>query len=182
MQSSFSLRSQPALARHLPSRPRPPRSQSIPGQQNVSVNITASSSAYRGPITVTLTGLPSGITVSPLTLTAGGSGTLTLNASLSAGQEGFSSTLLVGAPTSWTAPVIVVGIGGFGSGNIATFPYCFHLQSFFCSGSLGHQPSDREHQYEWRGDCEQDNRCSRHHHHHFSRRPDILSAQRQRQR
>src|SRR5271155_660950 len=59
-----------------------------PGQQNVPVTITAGSSPYTGPIIVTLTGLPSGITVSPLVLTAGSSGTLTINASLSAGQEG----------------------------------------------------------------------------------------------
>jgi hypothetical protein len=82
-----------------------------PGQQNVPVTITTSSSTYSGPISVTLTGLPSGITVSLLTLTAGSSGTLELSASLSAGQEGFSATTLP-IPTSWTAPVTVVGAAG----------------------------------------------------------------------
>jgi hypothetical protein len=58
-----------------------------PGQQNVPVTIdvwpTVGSSSYAGPITVTLTRLPSGITASPLTLTTGSSGTLNLSASLS---------------------------------------------------------------------------------------------------
>jgi hypothetical protein len=83
-----------------------------PGQQNIPITIIASSSANTGPISVTLTGLPSGITISPLTLTAGSAGTLTLNASLSAGQEGFPPTVLIGAPTSWTAAVTVVGAAG----------------------------------------------------------------------
>jgi hypothetical protein len=83
-----------------------------PGQQNIPVTITVSGSASGGRIGVTLTGLPSGITVSPLTLTAGNSGTITLSASLSAGQEGFPPTVLIGAPTSWTAPVMVVGTAG----------------------------------------------------------------------
>ena len=83
-----------------------------PGQQT-SVTITASGSPQAGPIGITLTGLPSGITVSPLTLTAGSSGTLTLSASVSAGQEGFSPpTMLIGALQSWTAPVTLVGASG----------------------------------------------------------------------
>lgn len=44
-----------------------------PGQQNVPVGITVGKSTYTGPITVTLTGLPSGITVTPLTLSNGAS-------------------------------------------------------------------------------------------------------------
>jgi hypothetical protein len=89
----------------------PPSLTIYPGRQ-ASVTITASGSPQAGPISITLTGLPSGITVSPLTLTAGSSGTLTLSASVSAGQEGFSSTILIGAPTSWTAPVTVSGAAG----------------------------------------------------------------------
>jgi len=82
-----------------------------PGQQNVAVVITAKSGTYTGPVAVTLNGLPSGITVSPLSLSTGSSGTLLLNASLSAGQEGFPPT----APsmqTSWTAAATVVGVAG----------------------------------------------------------------------
>jgi CotH kinase protein/Bacterial Ig-like domain (group 3) len=82
-----------------------------PGQQNVAVVVTAKSSTYTGPIAVTLSGLPSGITVSPLSLTAGSSGTLTLNASVSAGQEGFLPTG-PSMQTSWTSPVTVVGLAG----------------------------------------------------------------------
>lgn len=79
-----------------------------PGQQNIPVVVRASLSTYHGPIVVTLTGLPSGIAASPLTLTAGKSGTILLCASKSAGQEGFSSTSL-NIPTSWTAQASVVG-------------------------------------------------------------------------
>jgi CotH kinase protein/Bacterial Ig-like domain (group 3) len=82
-----------------------------PGQQNVPVTITAWGRPYTVPITVTLTGLPSGIKVSPLVLTAGSAGTLRISASLSAGQEGFSPTTRP-IPTSWTAPVTVVGVEG----------------------------------------------------------------------
>jgi hypothetical protein len=81
-----------------------------PGQQNVPVTITASGT-YSGQIGVTLTGLPSGIAVSSLTLTAGGSGTLLLSASGSAGQEGFPAST-GSTQTSWTAPVTVVGAAG----------------------------------------------------------------------
>jgi hypothetical protein len=79
-----------------------------PGQQNVALSVTVGSSAYAGPISVTLSGLPSGITVSPLTLTAGSSGTLYLNASVSAGNEGFYG----GFNADWTAPVTVVAAAG----------------------------------------------------------------------
>jgi hypothetical protein len=82
-----------------------------PGQQDVPVTITATSSTYTGLIIVTLSGLPSGITASPLTVTAGSSGTLLLSASSSAGQEGFPYQNLP-EPTSWTAPVTVSGIAG----------------------------------------------------------------------
>src|SRR6185437_11384619 len=54
-----------------------------PGQQEVALGVSTSGSAYGGPITLTLKGLPSGITVPPVMLTAGDSGTLRLSASLS---------------------------------------------------------------------------------------------------
>ena len=82
-----------------------------PGQQNVPVSISVGASTYTEPISITLTGLPSGITVTPLTLTSGGTGTLKLSASVSAGQEGFQNT----APTmttSWTAAANVVAAAG----------------------------------------------------------------------
>jgi len=83
-----------------------------PGQQNVPIAVTVgSSTSYAGPISVTLTGLPSGITVSPLTLTAGSTGNLSLSASGSAGQEGFPNTY-PSLNTSWTAKVSVVAAAG----------------------------------------------------------------------
>ena len=82
-----------------------------PGQQNVPITITANSNLNVGPIGITLTGLPSGITASPVTLFAGNAGTLNLSASLSAGQEGFSNQLLE-IPTSWTARVTVEAAAG----------------------------------------------------------------------
>lgn len=60
---------------------------------------------------MTLTGLPSGITVSPLSLAAGSSGTLNLSATRAAGQEGFDPTNNP-TPTTWTAQVKVVGVAG----------------------------------------------------------------------
>jgi len=82
-----------------------------PGQQNVPVAISIGASSYEGPISVTLTGLPSGITVAPLVLAAGGTGNLILNASGSAGQEGFPNTY-PSQNTSWTAQVKVVAAAG----------------------------------------------------------------------
>jgi CotH kinase protein/Bacterial Ig-like domain (group 3) len=78
-----------------------------PGQQNVPLTIKVSGS-NPGPVAITLSGLPSGITVSPLKVTPGNAGTLMLSASLSAGQEGFSNQNL-SIPTSWTARVTVYG-------------------------------------------------------------------------
>jgi hypothetical protein len=87
-----------------------------PGQQNVPVTITVNSGDndndnYTGPVVVTLTGLPSGITVTPVTLTPGSSGALYLNASVSAGQEGFPP-VTASRNTSWTASATVVGAAG----------------------------------------------------------------------
>jgi hypothetical protein len=82
-----------------------------PGQQNVPVTITVSGRTSAEPISVTLTGLPSGITFSPLSITGAGSGTLMLSASVSAGQEGFPPDT-PSMQTSWTAPVTVVGTAG----------------------------------------------------------------------
>ena len=67
-----------------------------PGDQNVPINVsvTAHANTYSGPIIITLAGLPSGITASPLTLTSGNSGTLNLSASVSADQEDFPPTTL----------------------------------------------------------------------------------------
>jgi CotH kinase protein/Bacterial Ig-like domain (group 3) len=89
----------------------PPSVTIYPGQQNIPITITANSNLNVGPIGITLTGLPSGISARPLTLVAGEAGTLNLSASVSAGQEGFSNQLL-GIPTSWTAPVTVQATAG----------------------------------------------------------------------
>jgi hypothetical protein len=83
-----------------------------PGQQNVPITVSAGGSGNPGPIRIGLTSLPSGITASPLTLPAGSSGTVMLNASLGAGQEGFSNQLLP-IPASWTAAVTVIGTSGY---------------------------------------------------------------------
>jgi hypothetical protein len=63
-----------------------------PGDQNIPVAVSIAGSTYTGPINVTLTGLPSGITVSALTLNGNGSGMLNISASVSADQEGFNAT------------------------------------------------------------------------------------------
>lgn len=83
-----------------------------PGQQDVGVNVTATVSDYSGPIVITMTGLPSGVTATPFTLTSGGSGILNLSASPSAGQEGFPTTV-PSMNTSWTANAMVVATAGY---------------------------------------------------------------------
>jgi hypothetical protein len=80
-----------------------------PGDQNVPIAVTLGASTYAGPVTIVLTGLPSGITASSLTLTAGSTGNLTLSASRSAGEEGFSDTS-PSAATKWTAQVMISAV------------------------------------------------------------------------
>jgi hypothetical protein len=89
----------------------PPAVTIYPGQADVPVSITLGKSSDVRPMSITLTGLPSGITASPLTLTAGGTGTVRLTASPAAGQEGFSAAVLPIA-TSWTAPVTITATAG----------------------------------------------------------------------
>jgi hypothetical protein len=61
-----------------------------PGDQNVPLAVGVSNGANLGPLSITVMGLPPGISVSPLTLSAGQSGMLQLSASLSADQAAFS--------------------------------------------------------------------------------------------
>jgi hypothetical protein len=82
-----------------------------PGEQGVAVTVTVNAGAYTGPVTITMFGLPSGVTAAPLVLAGSSSGTLLLSASLSAGQEGFSP-LYDSANTSWTAPVTLLAAAG----------------------------------------------------------------------
>lgn len=70
-----------------------------------------SAGAYSGSVTVTMFGLPSGVSVVPLSLNGSGTGTVVLNASPSAGQEGFSP-IYDGSQTSWTAPVSLTAVAG----------------------------------------------------------------------
>jgi len=82
-----------------------------PGDQNVPVTVAAGNSTYTGSIIITLAGLPSGISVSALTLTAGSSGTLNLSASLSADQEAFPADSAEDA-NSKANSVTLVAAGG----------------------------------------------------------------------
>jgi len=61
-----------------------------PGDANVPLMVSLGSSTYSGPVAVTLTNLPSGITVTPVTLTPGSTGTIFLTAAVSTDQEGFN--------------------------------------------------------------------------------------------
>jgi hypothetical protein len=60
-----------------------------PGDNNIPVTVSVGSSTYTGPINITFSGLPSGISVAPLALNAGSSGMLNISASVSADQEAF---------------------------------------------------------------------------------------------
>lgn len=86
-----------------------------PGDQNVPLPVTVNSNGFSGPVTVTLTGLPSGIAVTPLVLNGGGSGVLTLSASTSADAEGLTPGL--GAPDTHTSTVAVIAIAGSSQGT-----------------------------------------------------------------
>jgi hypothetical protein len=78
-----------------------------PGDTNVPLAVTLTSSADDGPVTITLTGLPSGISVTPVTLSGGGSGTLQLSASVAADQEAFPPSILGGPNSSTTAITLI---------------------------------------------------------------------------
>ena len=84
-----------------------------PGDQNVPVPVSLGNSTYVGPIPITITGLPSGITVSPLTLTANTSGTLYLSATVSAGQELYNPNNIQVYGVEYATPrvVAVTGLG-----------------------------------------------------------------------
>ena len=62
-----------------------------PGDQNIPINVsvTDNGNTYSGPIAITVTGLPSGVSASPLTLTSGSSADNIPHASVSADQEDF---------------------------------------------------------------------------------------------
>jgi hypothetical protein len=91
-----------------------------PGEQNVPVTVTVTGSTYTGPINVTLTGLPSGITVSPLTLTGNGSGTIDVTASVSADSAAFFSTKPPAADEATSATNSVAAVAVEGTGLITT--------------------------------------------------------------
>jgi hypothetical protein len=82
-----------------------------PGDQNVHITVTIGKGTFAGPFVVTLTGLPSGITVTSLTLPADSSGTLQLSASLSADQEAFPAANPADANSDMKV-VTVVGAAG----------------------------------------------------------------------
>lgn len=82
-----------------------------PGDQKVPLAVSLGSSDYTGPISITLTGLPSGVTVTPLSLAAGSSGSLLVSASVSADREAFPANNAAG-PNSATRAVTVVAAAG----------------------------------------------------------------------
>jgi CotH kinase protein/Bacterial Ig-like domain (group 3) len=84
-----------------------------PGQTNIPVTISVASTTYTGPVNITLSGLPSGITISPspLVISPGGSGVITLNMALNADTEAFPASSYNNA-NSHLNTVTVVGVAG----------------------------------------------------------------------
>lgn len=84
-----------------------------PGDSNVALPVMLGSGdgSYTGPVTVTLTGLPSGITVTPLLLSPGASGTLLLTASVAADQEAFPA-VNPADPNAATSTATVLAFAG----------------------------------------------------------------------
>lgn len=93
-----------------------------PGQQNIPISVTVNSGDndsdnYTGSVVVTMTGLPSGVTVTPVTLTPGSTGTMYLSATTAAGQEGFAPptegpSVVTQMWIAWTAQASIVGAAG----------------------------------------------------------------------
>jgi hypothetical protein len=92
-----------------------------PGDQQVPLTITLGKSSYSGPVNLTLAGLPSGITFSPLTLTQGQTGTLYVSASVSADIESFH-TDGPGDPNVDSRTVALLGAAG---STVQTTPITF---------------------------------------------------------
>jgi CotH kinase protein/Bacterial Ig-like domain (group 3) len=82
-----------------------------PGDTNVPITVTASGS-YSGQIQVTLTGLPSGITVTSPTLSSGTTATIYLTASRAADQEDFPIHDYNNVVSSPVRTLQVTGIAG----------------------------------------------------------------------
>ena len=84
-----------------------------PGDSNVAVPVTLrSSGTLTDPVTVTLQGLPSGITVTPAVMTGSGTASVLLTASVSAGREGFPATSTSLGMDAYTAQATVVAFAG----------------------------------------------------------------------
>ncbi len=83
-----------------------------PGDSNVALPVSLSSTATdTDPVTVTLTGLPSGISVVPLELVPGQSGTLEISASVFADQESFADNA-PSNPNTATSQITVLAFSG----------------------------------------------------------------------
>ena len=81
-----------------------------PGQQNIPVIVSVTGTQAGQPVTVTFTGLPTGVTATPATVTADGAATIQLNASRAAGQEGFPTQ--ASKVVQWTAAPTIVAVSG----------------------------------------------------------------------
>jgi hypothetical protein len=82
-----------------------------PGDQNVPLALSVTSDQSGAPITVTLSGLPSGISATALTLTSGQSGTVYLNADISADQEAFPDDTVLSSDTEQSTVKVVAAAG-----------------------------------------------------------------------
>lgn len=83
-----------------------------PGDKDVALPVVLSGDgSFAGPVTVTLAGLPSGITVKPVLLSPGASGTLLLSASVAADQEAFPASN-PGNPDTAASTATVVAFAG----------------------------------------------------------------------
>jgi CotH kinase protein/Bacterial Ig-like domain (group 3) len=89
-----------------------------PGDQNVPVTVSLNNGNFIGSVPITVEGLPSGITVSALTLSPGQSGTLQFSASLSADQVAFPAANPADANTDVKSLIIGSALGP----NLASSP------------------------------------------------------------
>lgn len=84
-----------------------------PGQTNVPVTVGVASSTSTQPVNVTLSGLPTGITITPssLSIAPGSTGTFSMNLALNADQEAFPAFGPADANSATSAVTVVGSIG-----------------------------------------------------------------------
>jgi CotH kinase protein/Bacterial Ig-like domain (group 3) len=101
-----------------------------PGDQGVPVNFRLAPSSYKGLVSITATGLPSGISLAPLAVAPGSAGVLSFSATASADQEGFPTNYIVADAEAVSKIRIIATGGGHSSGTSLALTVSLSNSSF----------------------------------------------------